>query len=172
MIIWIYGFISKNIIKNGTKEVFNCKDSVSFGIITNDNKLILGKQFRPSLNKDMVNLFGGYIEKGEDNIIALERELYEETNLTIDDTYDIIPIYDNLYVSPGYSTEKSSLYLVITNKNLNDLKLKCNDEDENIKFTIMNLSDIKNFTLPKESGVRLFTFIQYIMKQEILRGII
>ena len=47
--------------------------------ISEKNTIILTKQFRPGLNKILIELPGGYIEKNEKPLQAAKRELIEET---------------------------------------------------------------------------------------------
>ncbi len=47
--------------------------------ITKNDEVILAQQFRPGPNEILLELPGGGIEKGEDPLVAAERELLEET---------------------------------------------------------------------------------------------
>lgn len=47
--------------------------------LTPDNKVVLARQFRPGPNEILLEMPGGYIEKGESPIEAGTRELREET---------------------------------------------------------------------------------------------
>lgn len=73
--------------KTGIIENFfieQAKDSVQVFALTDDNKVILVKQFRPSIEQVVIELPGGGLEKGEDKdeasiVEAAKRELLEET---------------------------------------------------------------------------------------------
>lgn len=73
--------------KNGIIENFfieKAKDSVQVFALTEDNRVILVKQFRPSTEQIAIELPGGGLESGEDKdeasiIEAAKRELLEET---------------------------------------------------------------------------------------------
>jgi len=47
--------------------------------LTKDNKVILFEQYRPGPDKIMLELPGGFVEEGEDPVVAAARELLEET---------------------------------------------------------------------------------------------
>lgn len=47
--------------------------------LTSDNQVLLVKEFRPGVEKVLMELPGGGVEKGEEPEVAAERELLEET---------------------------------------------------------------------------------------------
>ena len=151
-------------LENG-REVLEMQDSVNFAIVTNDDYLLLASQFRASNQKESINLFGGYIEKTETSKEALYREMLEESNILKEDISYIDILFENKYVSMGYTSEKNTTCIVYLNKSLQDLKLKCNDKDENItiiKIWIDTISMEK--LLNKTEGLKL-----YLVLQELLR---
>lgn len=151
-------------LENG-REVLEMPDSVNFAIVTNNNYLLLASQFRASNQKESINLFGGYIEKTETWKEALYREMLEESNILKEDISYIDILFENKYVSMGYTSEKNTTCIVYLNKSLQDLKLKCNDKDENItiiKIWIDTISMEK--LLNKTEGLKL-----YLVLKELLR---
>lgn len=60
-------------------DVILSKGGAAVLAITEDNKIVCFKQFRPGPEKILYELPGGAIEKGEDPLEAMERELLEET---------------------------------------------------------------------------------------------
>lgn len=56
-----------------------------------DDKLLLLKEFRMSINKAIYNLCAGMIEDGETIEECIRRELYEETGLSVKKVIDILP---------------------------------------------------------------------------------
>ena len=159
------GFLDSKIKEVGNgRQVLAMPNSVNFAIMTQDSKILLSRQFRASTNSQTLNLFGGYIDEGEGMQQTLIRELKEETNLDFDDIMLFIPIYEKKYVSMGYTTERNSLYLLLTKQNYSDLsgKLKCNDEDENIEFYCCDVSDIEKVSSEIHS-LKFFAFENYIL---------
>ena len=72
-------------LPNGTVQNFDIKDekpAVSILAITQDNKVVLTKQFRPGMEKVLLEIPGGAINKEEKPVAAAKRELLEETGYT------------------------------------------------------------------------------------------
>ena len=70
------------------------------------NKVLFVNQYRAGVHNYIYEVPAGLIENGEEPIVALEREVREETGYKRED-YDIL--YDSntgFLVSPGYTTEK------------------------------------------------------------------
>lgn len=64
--------------------VLNCSDCVSVIVFTQDEKILLVKQFRPTVNADTWELPSGHIDPGESAEEAARREVLEETGYKID----------------------------------------------------------------------------------------
>ena len=64
-----------------TRAIFQYEGMRAAGVIavTNDKKVIVGRQFRPGPEKVMLEIPGGYVDEGEDPEKAAQRELLEET---------------------------------------------------------------------------------------------
>lgn len=151
-------------LENG-REVLEMQDSVNFAMVTDDNYLLLASQFRASNQKESINLFGGYIEKTETWKEALYREMLEESNISKEDVYDIDVLFENKYVSMGYTSEKNTTCIVYLNKSLQDLKLKCNDKDENIIIikTWIDTNSIEKL-LNKTEGLKLYLVLKELFR--------
>lgn len=67
--------------------------------LTKDNKVILAKQFRVGPEKVMHELPGGGIEKGEDPLVGVGRELEEETGYTAGSIEPLGTIYKDAYTN-------------------------------------------------------------------------
>lgn len=159
-------FLSSKIkkLENG-REVLTMPDSINFAIVTKDNFLLLAKQFRASNQKESLNLFGGYIEKDESWEDALYREMKEESNISIEDVLDIYIIFENKYVSMGYTSERNTTSIVYLNKKLSELNLKCNDKNEVIEIKSYFLSRYTLKELAKEAeGLKLYLALKELGK--------
>lgn len=160
------GFLDSRIkvLPNG-REVLQMPNSVNFAIVTDDNYLLLAKQFRASNEKETLNLFGGYIENDETWTNTLYREMKEESNIEMEDVDGIETVFENKYVSMGYTSEKNTTCIVYLNKKLSDLKLQCNDEDENITITHYYLSKYTLSELSKETeGLKMFLVLKQLSR--------
>lgn len=73
-------------------------DGVSLIIFNRDHsKMLLGLEFRMGVNRYILNTISGFIDKGETPEAAAERELYEETGLSLVKILDTLPAS---YISP------------------------------------------------------------------------
>lgn len=75
--------------------------------VTNDNKFILVSQFRYPLQKELLELPAGKLDKNESPQDCALRELEEETGYSANSIKKI----GEIYTTPGYSTEKLHLFL-------------------------------------------------------------
>ena len=160
------GFLESKIkiLPNG-REVLQMPNSVNFAIVTDDDYLLLAKQFRASNQKESLNLFGGYIEESETWKDTLYREMKEESNIEVEDVCDIEIVFENKYVSMGYTSERNTTCIVYLDKKLSDLKLQCNDEDENITIAHYYLSKYTLKELSKETeGLKMFLVLKQLSR--------
>lgn len=70
------------LLPNGDEADFYIKaeaPAAAIFALTNDDKVILARQFRPGPKKVLDELPGGYIERGENALNAIRREFKEET---------------------------------------------------------------------------------------------
>ena len=74
--------------------------------IKNDGKIILVKQFRYPLQKTLIELPAGKLDKGEDPLVCAVRELEEETGYKAKE----IKKLGAIYTAPGYCTEILHIY--------------------------------------------------------------
>ncbi|MFA6296210.1 MAG: NUDIX hydrolase [Patescibacteria group bacterium] len=131
---------------NGKAVDFDLKKEGPFVCIlaiTKNNKVILAKQFRPGPEKILLELPGGYIDKGETPANAAKRELLEETGYigkikfigkSLDDAYSTLIRYN----------------FVATNCIKKDVKNIKKDQNEFIKIVEM---PIKKFRQHLQSGM-------------------
>ena len=121
--------------KNGmTLEYLDKQSAIAALIVSSDDKKgYLVKQFRPGLMGESLEVVAGLIDPGEVPIDTLYREVAEEAGYYKED-YDII--YEEkqaLAISPGYTAEKLSCY-ILRLKN-DDIKQKELDLDEGEDLT-------------------------------------
>ena len=62
----------------------SCDDSVEILAVTSQQEIILVRQFRPAVEMLMLELPAGYVNQGESNHEAVQRELWEETRYVCD----------------------------------------------------------------------------------------
>ena len=103
--------------------------------VTQDNKIILVKQWRRAIEKRILELPAGTLESGEPPDLCAQRELREETGFRAN---QIIPL-GGFYSAPGFCTEYLHLFLA---QDLKHAPLAA-DEDEKIDLMFLTLREIE-----------------------------
>lgn len=100
----------KVMLQNGSfssREVIEHNGGVCVAAITENNEVLMVRQFRYPYFEELIELPAGKLDKGEDPLECGKRELKEETGVTAESFTDLGIVYP----SPGYSSEKLYLYL-------------------------------------------------------------
>ncbi len=92
--------------KLAEREIIRHRGGVAILPITEDNHVILVRQFRKPYDEELLEVPAGKLEKGEEIEICAQRELKEETGHTAE---RITYLY-TMYPSPGYTDEKIYIY--------------------------------------------------------------
>ncbi|MGL4483611.1 MAG: NUDIX hydrolase [Anaerovoracaceae bacterium] len=93
--------------KTGYREIIEHNGGALVVAITKENNLVLVKQFRKAVEKDILELPAGKREKGEDPLETITRELREETGYTAGKIEEL----GGIYPSVGYTSEELFIYL-------------------------------------------------------------
>lgn len=99
-----------------------------------DDKIVLVKQYRIAVDKELLEIPAGIVEVGEEPREAALREMKEEIGYGSDDLEYLI---DSLS-SPGFTNEKTSYFLA---DNLYEEKLEA-DDDEFIEVVEMDIKEV------------------------------
>ncbi len=75
--------------------------------ITDDNKIVLVKQYRKAIERELYELPAGKIEIGETPLDCAIRELKEETGYSVDS----LKLIHKYYTTPGFSNQMVFIYL-------------------------------------------------------------
>lgn len=89
------------------REVVKHNGGVCVVAVTNDDKIIMERQYRYAMKKYLFELPAGKLEKGEESRSAGIRELREETG-AVAETFDYL---GEMYPTPGYDNEIIYFYL-------------------------------------------------------------
>jgi len=89
------------------REIVEHSDCVAILAIDNDNNVLLVKQFRKAVEKELLEIPAGGIDPGEDPVTAVRREMQEETGYLPQKVERL----GGFYSTPGYCTEYLHLYL-------------------------------------------------------------
>ena len=96
--------------KMSTREVVKHPGAVAVIPITRAGKIVLVRQYRKALDKVIVEIPAGKLEKGENPLDSAKRELEEETGYKTEKLEFII----SFYTSPGFADELIYLYVTDT----------------------------------------------------------
>jgi len=105
--------VKKDIIKlpNGkeaSREVIRHIGAVCVVPVTDDNKVIVERQFRYPVNRVITEIPAGKLDSAdEDRFEAIKRELREETGYTADEWTDL----GEYLPAPAYSDERITMYM-------------------------------------------------------------
>lgn len=89
------------------REIIEHKGAVAIVAITDDNNVVLVKQYRKSVEKELYELPSGKIEIGETPLDCAIRELKEETGYSVDS----LKLIYKYYATPGFSNQLVFIYL-------------------------------------------------------------
>ncbi len=98
--------VQKSDGKETTRDVVEHADAVVVVPVDANDNILLVKQYRQAVGKDLLELPAGGIEPGEDTIAAVAREMREETGFL---PRKIVPL-GGFYSAPGYATEYLYLF--------------------------------------------------------------
>ncbi len=90
------------------REIVEHPGAVAAVPVTEDDQVIMVRQFRYPINQITIEIPAGKLEFGEEPETALKRELAEETGLKAGK----IQLLGEFYSAPGFSNEKILVYLV------------------------------------------------------------
>lgn len=92
--------------KTAKREIVNHPGAVAVMAITEDDRMVMVRQFRKPLEKVLVEIPAGKLESGEKPETCAERELQEETGYTC----KTLRHQASFYTSPGFADELVHLY--------------------------------------------------------------
>ena len=117
-------------------DIDNHRDSSMVLAITENEEVILVKQFRPGPERMLVELPGGIVDEGEEPAVGAARELLEETGYA----GELSPI-DTLWLD-AYSTGCKYLFLATNCKWVQEQRT---DDDEFIEVILMPLEEFREW---------------------------
>lgn len=141
-------------------------DAVCIFAITTDKKILIVVQPRvplPTKSKVNIELPAGYMEEGEDAVVAGRRELEEETGYTSND----IVLVDSYYTSLGFSGERIDLVMAFDCVRVGTQHL---DQDEFVCYEVVTLEEFEyllnqNFIMDANARIGYYRYLEYLMKE-------
>lgn len=150
--------------KTSTREIIKHPGAVAVIALTDDNKLLMVEQYRKALERALVEIPAGKLEKGESPESTAKRELEEETGYMCESLEKIIAFY----TSPGFADELVHLFVA---KGLTKLTEAAElDEDEFLDVLEVTLEEAQQMV---EDGriydAKTAYAVQYLQLQQVLK---
>lgn len=149
--------------KQSKREIIKHPGAVAILAITKENKIIMVEQFRKALERTIVEIPAGKLEKGEEPALCARRELEEETGYECES----LELLTSFYTSPGFADEIVHVYLAKgLSKKENAAAL---DEDEFVNLEELTLEEALFYI--KEQKIfdaKTIYAVQYLQLQEAL----
>lgn len=92
--------------KTSKREIINHPGAVAVIAVTEEYKLVMVRQYRKALEKEIIEIPAGKLEKEEPPIQSAARELEEETGYKTESLTKVT----SFYTSPGFADEIIHLY--------------------------------------------------------------
>ncbi|MGG3470863.1 NUDIX hydrolase [Neobacillus pocheonensis] len=149
--------------KQSKREIIKHPGAVAILAITNENKIIMVEQFRKALERTIVEIPAGKLEKGEEPALCARRELEEETGYECES----LKLLTSFYTSPGFADEIVHVYLAKgLSKKENAAAL---DEDEFVSLEELTLEEALHYIREQKIyDAKTIYAVQYLQLQEAL----
>ncbi|HOM02532.1 MAG TPA: NUDIX hydrolase [Acetivibrio sp.] len=129
--------------------------------ISDNNDVYMVRQFRKPVEKELLELPAGKLDKGEDPEVCARRELKEETGLEADKIKHILSYYS----APGFTNEILHVYAAV---GLHEGEA-CADEDEFISSKKVPINKLVEMVLNNEINDAK-TIIGILLAEKIVKG--
>jgi ADP-ribose pyrophosphatase len=147
--------------KQSQREVVKHPGAVAVLAVTPDNKIVLVRQYRKPLNRSIIEIPAGKLEKGETPESCARRELEEETGYRSDQLVHL----QSFYTSPGFADELIHVYF---SDSLTEGAVKL-DEDEFVDLMEVSLDEAIELVKTKEIyDAKTVYAIQYLQLRQMV----
>ncbi|MEK3991070.1 MULTISPECIES: NUDIX domain-containing protein [Robertmurraya] len=150
--------------KYSKRELIKHPGAVAVIAITNDGKIVMVEQYRKALERDVVEIPAGKLEKGEEPSLCAKRELEEETGYVCESLDWLI----SFYTSPGFADELVHLYVARGLEKKEDAAPP--DEDEFVTLVELTLEEALEYIEERKIyDAKTAYAVQYLQLQEALK---
>ncbi len=111
--------------------------------ITEDNKVILLRQYRHPIGEVVIETPGGFVDEGEDFATAMKRELVEETGYQ----FENVEYLGKSAANPGVLNNYTQMYMATGGKKVGEQKL---DHNEELELMIVSLEELIGLVISQE----------------------
>ncbi|UTL71175.1 ADP-ribose pyrophosphatase [Bacillus halotolerans] len=151
--------------KTSKREIVKHPGAVAVLAVTDEGKIIMVKQFRKPLERTIVEIPAGKLEKGEEPEYTALREPEEETGYTAKKLTKITAFY----TSPGFADEIVHVFLAEEPSVLEEKREL--DEDEFVEVMEVTLEDALKLVESREVyDAKTAYAIQYLQLKEALQA--
>ncbi|WP_409270540.1 NUDIX hydrolase [Neobacillus sp. SCS-31] len=150
--------------KTSKREIVKHPGAVAVIAVTDEKKIVLVEQYRKAMERAMVEIPAGKLEKGEDPSECARRELEEETGYECRE----MEWLTSFYTSPGFADEIVHLYIA---KGLSKKEGAAElDEDEFVNVEELTLDEALAYVKEKKIyDAKTAYAIQYLQLQEAFK---
>lgn len=150
--------------KTSKREIIKHPGAVAILPITNDGKIVMVEQYRKALERTLIEIPAGKLEKGEIPENSARRELEEETGYVCENLDWLI----SFYTSPGFADEIVHLYVATGLSKKEDAAGL--DEDEFVNIIELSLNEAKQYIEEKKIyDAKTAYAVQYLELKEGLK---
>jgi ADP-ribose pyrophosphatase len=125
--------------KTSKREIIKHPGAVAVIALTDEHKIVMVEQYRKAMERSLVEIPAGKLEKGEEPLTTAERELEEETGYVCEKMEHLI----SFYTSPGFADELVHVFVA------HQLSKKENaaglDEDEFVEVLELTLEEAERY---------------------------
>lgn len=111
--------------------------------ITEDNEVLLIKQYRYAIHEEMIEIPGGFIDAGEQPMQAIERELLEETGYS----FSSLHYLGITTANPGLLNNFTYMFLALGGKKT---ALQSLDDNEEIEIILKPMEEVRSMLFHNE----------------------
>jgi ADP-ribose pyrophosphatase len=149
--------------KTSKREIIKHPGAVAIIAMTNDNKIVMVRQYRKALNRTIIEIPAGKLEKGEDPLECAKRELEEETGYKGKELQHVT----SFYTSPGFADEIVHLYFTEQLENGEG----ATDEDEFVERIELSIEEAEDLVKSREIyDAKTAYAVQYLKLKAIRKG--
>ena len=151
--------------KQAKREIIKHPGAVAILAITNDNKVVMVEQYRKALERTIVEIPAGKLEKGEEPAVCARRELEEETGYECEH----LELLTSFYTSPGFADE--IIHVFLAKGLMKKENAACLDEDEFVNLEELTLEEVKQYVKDQKIyDAKTIFAVQYLQLQEALKN--
>ncbi|MGC4376435.1 NUDIX hydrolase [Fictibacillus sp. Mic-4] len=149
--------------KKGKREIVKHPGAVAVIALTPHDKLLLVRQFRKPLEKTIIEIPAGKLEKGEDPEESAKRELLEETGYECQTLAHVT----SFYTAPGFSDELIHIYYTDT---LKEAVEQQTDDDEFVEVIEVSLDKALKYVADGQiCDAKTVFAVQYLQLKKEMR---